>query len=501
MNEAIAARAPSAYATVRDLTHMLRDRKISATELLDLHLARVRAVNPALNAVVALDEDGARQAARRADAALAAKKPVGPLHGLPMTVKDSFEVTGMPTTCGIEALREHRPRRDADAVESLRAAGAVIFGKTNVPEGAGDHQSYNVVYGLTRNPWNLGRSAGGSSGGAAVAVATGMSPLEIGSDIGGSIRCPAHFCGVFGHKPSHGLVPLRGHIPPPPGCLSEGMLGVAGPLARSAYDLELALDLLARPAELDRKGKVWKLPPPRREKLQDFRVALWADDKDYPVDPGYLAAIHAFADDLRKLGVTVEEARPKIDPAASNDIYQATLFGIWGSGLPEEGLKAYAAASAGLGPDDKSWPARISRAVSQSVRDWNRLQEKREHLMRAWQPFFRDYDVLIAPVMTTPAFPHDTSGHDHTARLYRTIKVGSATRPYLDNLIWPGLITVANLPATAVPIRRQVDGVPVGVQVAGGFLEDRTTLCFAQLVEEEFGGFIAPDEALFAGVA
>ena len=500
MNETTAVRAPSPFATVRDLTHMLRDRKISAVELLDLHLARVRAVNPALNAVVALDEDGARQQARRADEALAAKKPLGPLHGLPMTIKDSFEVVGMPATCGIVALRDHRPRRDADAVEAVRAAGAVIFGKSNVPEGAGDHQSYNPVYGLTRNPWNLGRSAGGSSGGAAAAVASGMTPLEIGSDIGGSIRCPAHFCGVFGHKPSYGLVPMRGHIPPPPGCLSEAVMGVAGPIARSAYDLELALDLVARPNDLDRKGKVWRLPPPRRERLQDFRVALWADDKHYPVDPAYLAAIHAFADDLRKLGVKVNEARPQIDPLASDDIFVATLFGIWSNGLPEEQIRAYAAAMAGFAADDRSWPARIGRAFGQNVRDWSRLQEKREHLMRAWVPFFGDYDVLIAPVMTTAAFPHDTSGHDHSAQLHRTIKVGSGTRPYLDNLMWPGLITVAELPATAVPIRRMVDGVPVGVQVAGGFLEDRTTLCFAQLIEEEFGGFIPPDEKLFVGV-
>jgi amidase len=305
---------------------------------------------------------------------------------------------------------------------------------------------------------------------------------------------------VFGHKPSYGLVPMRGHIPPPPGCLSEGVMGVAGPLARSAYDLELALDLVARPNELDRKGKAWRLPRPRRETLQEFRVALWADDQDYPVDPGYLAAIHAFADDLRKLGVKVEEARPPIDPAASHDIYVATLFGVWANGLPQEAFGAYATVNAGLAADDKSWAAQIARAVSQNMREWGLIQERREHLMRAWEAFLRDYDVLIAPVMTTPAFPHDTSGHDHTAQVHRTIKVGNETRPYLDNLIWPGLITVANLPATAVPIRRQVDGVPVGVQVAGGFLEDRTTLCFAQLVEEEFGGFIAPDEKLFVGV-
>jgi amidase len=487
------------FAPAGQLARALRERKIGAVELLELHLARMRRVNPAINAIVVTDEEGAREQARRADEALAGGRILGPLHGLPMTLKDTFEVVGMPATCGIPALRNHLPKADAAVAAALRAAGAIIFGKTNVPEGAGDHQSYNAIYGLTRNPWNLERSAGGSSGGAAAALATGMTPLEVGSDVGGSIRCPAHFCGLFGHKPSYGLVPLFGHIPPPPGTYHEPIMEVAGPLARTAADLELALDAIASPNDLDAKGQVWRLPPARRQKLADFRVALWADAKHYPTDPAYLAAIHAFADDLRRLGAKVTEARPVIDPDESNELYVAALFGMWGGGLPDAVFDGYVAAARGLDPHDKSWAARIGRAAAQSLRDWTRRLDRREHLRRIWEAFFREFDVLLCPVMSTVAFPHDTSGADHTAQMHRTIKVGKETRPYLDNLIWPGVITLVNLPSTALPMRHRVDGLPAGVQVVSAFLEDRTTLRFARLVEEALGGFVAPDENKYVG--
>ena len=487
------------FLTVRELVRLLRDKQISALELLELQLDRVQEVNPKINAIVAFDEERARKDARRADEATARGKSLGPLHGLPMTVKDVFETVGMPTTCGIPGLRNHMAARDAAVVTRLREHGAVIFGKSNVPEGAGDHQSYNSIYGITRNPWNLDRSAGGSSGGAAAAVATSMTSLEIGTDVGGSIRCPAHFCGVYGHKPSHGIVSLQGHIPPEPGALRDVEMSVAGPITRSAYDLELALDVIAAPNDLESKGKVWKLPNARRDRLQDFRVALWADTKNYPVDPGYLGAIHAFADDLRKLGAKIDDnARPAIDTDDSNETYIASLFGMWGGGLPDDAYNAYVAAAAGLDSKDKSWAARIGRAAGQSLRSWDRLQEKRAKLRRAWEAFFRDYDILICPVMVTPAFPHDTSGADHTAQLHRTIKVGNETLPYLDNLIWPGLITVVNLPSTVVPTRHFTEGLPTGVQIVSGYLEDRTTLGFAQLIEDELGGFMPPDESKFA---
>lgn len=484
------------FDSAREQLRLLREKKIGAVELLDLALARVDDINPAVNAVIAFDLERARDQARRADAALAEGTLLGPLHGLPMTVKDVFEMEGVVTTCGMEELRNYVPDRDALVLTQLREAGAVIYGKTNVPTGAGDHQSYNAIYGITRNPWNPDVTAGGSSGGAAAAVATGMTAIEIGSDVGGSIRCPAHFCGTFGMKPSHGLVPLIGHIPPEPGAVRNIEMEVAGPLARSAYDLELAFDVIAAPNDLDRKGKIWTLPAPRRNRLADFRVALWADTRHYPVESGYLQAIHAFADDLRKVGVSIDDrARPDIDPDVSNETYIATLFGMWGGGLSDEAFEGYVRAAAGLDPADRSWPARIGRAAAQSLRDWDRLQERRAKMCRAWEAFFRDYDVLLCPVMVTPAFPHDTSGTDHTAQLHRTMTVDGRVLPYLDNLIWPGLITLVNLPSTVAPTRHFTQGLPTGIQIVSGYLEDRTTLRFAQLVEDEFGGFIPPPKA------
>ena len=486
------ASGPIEYRSATDLRRQLSERKIGAVELLDHCLTRVEQLNPTYNAVVALDVDGARERAREADEALAQGRSLGPLHGLPITIKDAFEVIGMPATCGFEELRDYRPERDAASVAKLRRAGAVIFGKTNLPTGATDHQSYNPLFGISRNPWNPDRTVGGSSGGSAAALAAGMTTLEVGSDIGGSIRVPSHFCGVYGHKPSYGLVPKQGHIPPPPGHLLQPELSVVGPLARSAHDLELALDILCGPDEADEKAVTINPPIPRHTRLRDYRVALWADATVFPLDDACRVAIEAFADDLRGLGVRVDDtARPDIDPQSAYDVYLDTLFGIIGAGLPEEAVAAFGAA-AEAAPSDHRYEPKLARAVGQSFRDWIATAEMRAQLCRRWDDFFRDYDVVICPITPTVAFPHDTSGEGITAQFSRTIAVNGEPREYMDNLAWPGLITVANLPATAVPTRRFVDGLPVGVQIVGPYQEDRTPLRFAQLVEDQFGGFIAP---------
>jgi amidase len=483
---------PIEQQSATELSHLLAVRKISALELLEFCLARVEKLNPTYNAVVALDVEGARRTARAADEALARGRNLGPLHGLPMTIKDAFEVAGMPTTCGFEELRHYRPDRDAASVARLRQAGAVIFGKTNLPTGATDHQSYNSLFGVTRNPWNPDRTPGGSSGGSAAALAAGMTTLELGSDIGGSIRVPAHFCGVYGHKPSYGTVSVRGHIPPPPGHLLKVDLAVAGPLARSARDLELALDLLCGPGDLEEKAIAITLPASRHEDLRDFRVAVWADASSFPLDDACRRAIDAYTADLRSLGVNVnEEARPDIDPQRCYEIYLSTLFGIVGAGVPEPVLRAFARA-AETAPANRFYEPLLARAVTQSLREWMAMADEREKLCRQWAEFFKDYDVLVCPVTPTVAFPHDTSGTDITAQFSRTIRVNNEPRAYMDNLAWPGLVSVANLPATAVPTGRLVDGLPVGLQVVGPYLEDRTPLRFAQLVEAQLGGFSPP---------
>ena len=475
------------------LLEMLSRRKISSLELLNLLLERIERLNPTLNAVITLDVDGARAAARAADNLSPTDQ--GPLHGLPLTIKDAYEVTGMTATCGIPALAGHRPVQDADAVVLLRRAGAIPFGKTNTPLAAADHQSYNTVFGTTNNPWDVTRTPGGSSGGAAAAVAAGFTPLELGSDIGGSIRCPSHFCGIYGHKPSYGIVPMRGHIPPMPGTLSISGLGVGGPMARSAVDLELALDVLVNPAELDNKAWSVRIPASRHENLRNFRVALWADHTGFRVDSRCLDVMHAFAEDLRRAGVTVDDkARPELDPAASDDLYIAMLFSILSVGMTDEDRRLTIEAGSGCTAGDRSYPARIARAMQFSHREFLELQERQQHLFRVWQNFFTGYDVILCPAMPTVAFPHDHSGDGpgHIAQYSRRIQVDGESCPYLEGLQWPGLVTVAHLPATAMPTGRLIDGLPMGLQAVGPYLEDRTTLRFAQLSEQELGGFSPP---------
>jgi amidase len=476
-----------------DLLRLLQGRKLGSLELLDLQLSRLERLNPALNAVVATDIEGARQSARAADNAPPDRG--GALHGLPMTIKDAYEVIGMPATCGFPHLSKHVPQQDAAAVARLRAAGAVLFGKTNVPLAAADHQSYNPVYGTTNNPWDLKRTPGGSSGGAAAAVAAGLSPLELGSDIGGSIRCPSHFCGVYGHKSSYGLVPMRGHIPPPPGALSLASLGVGGPIARSAEDLELALDILAAPATTEVNAWSLRIPPSRHERLTDFRVALWADQKAYSVDQRCLEAMHSYAEELRKARVRVDEqARPEIDVEASDDLYVALLFSTVSAGMPEDVLARTEQVARELNAGPRSYPARIAKAVRLTHHAFLSLQERQLHLQQAWARFFASYDVILCPIMPTVAFPHDHSGEGpgHIAQYSRRMTVDGKPTPYLNGLQWPGLVTVAHLPATAIPTGRRIDGMPMGLQVVGPYLEDRTALRFAQLAEQALGGFVPP---------
>ena len=484
---------PPEFRSATTLLSLLRERKLGALELLDLQLARIGRINPKLNAVVAMDVERARADARAADNAPAGTR--GRLHGLPITIKDAYEVTGMPATCGFPHLANHRPERDADAVARLRAAGAIPFGKTNVPLAAADHQSYNAVYGTSNNPWDVSRTPGGSSGGAAAAVAAGFTPLELGSDIGGSIRCPSHFCGVYGHKSSFGVVPLRGHIPPEPGSLATPPLGIGGPIARSAADLELTLDILAAPAESERVAWSVKLPKSRHERLSDFRVALWADQASFSIDRRCLDAMHAYAQDLRRLGVNVDEhARPDIDPFASDDLYVAMLFSTVSAGMPEEVLALTELAAVQMKAGPRSHAARIARAVRLKHHEFLVLLEQQQRLCLAWRNFFQRYDVILCPIMPTVAFPHDHSGcgPGHIEQYTRTATVDGQPVPYLNGLQWPGLVTVANLPATAIPTGRFIEGMPMGLQAVGPYLEDRTPLRFAQLAEQALGGYVPP---------
>src|SRR5919107_1617280 len=358
----------------------IRAKEVSSRELLATFLERVERRRD-LNAVVTLDVERATATADRADEAVAKGEPLGALHGLPMTVKDAFETEGLRTTSGAPELSEHVPERDADAVARLRAAGAVIFGKTNLPIYAGDIQTFNDVFGVTNNPWDLSRGAGGSSGGAAAALAARLTPLELGSDIGGSIRNPAHYCGVTGLKPPYGIVPIRGHIPGPPGSLSEGDIGVAGPMARTVPDLELALDVLGGPDEA--RAVAWRLelPPPRADALEGYRVATWLDDPYAPVDRAVLDVLQGAVETLAGGGALVDEgASLGVELEEIAEVYLQLLVGVLANGYPPEVLAAADEMAAALDPADRSLPTLFLRGLAQRKREWNVVHERREQI-------------------------------------------------------------------------------------------------------------------------
>ncbi|SEO68554.1 amidase [Aquisalimonas asiatica] len=479
-----------AYHSAARLALMIREGEVSAEALLEHLLARMTVCNPPLNAVVVTDVDAARQRAREADAALARGERWGPLHGVPMTVKETYEIVGMPTTAGAPSLREHRSTHNAVAVQRLLDAGAVIYGKTNVPLFAGDLQTYNAIYGTTVNPWNPECTPGGSSGGSAAALAAGLTPLELGSDIGGSIRTPASFCGVCGHKPSYGIVSMRGHIPGPPGSLSVADISVAGPLARTVDDLDLAIGLLLGPDPEQATGWRVELPPARHDYGREFRVAAWLDDPGCPVDAEVVALLEGLVERLRGEGIAIDTAaRPAgIGIARSHDTYYQLLTATMGAGLPEQVFSGMLAQADSAAPDDTGYPARFARGATQRHAQWLRANETRLHMREAWQTFFGAFDVMLAPAIHVPPFAHDHG----QPMAERRLPVNGVDRPYMDVLTWAGLAGVVHLPATVVPVGRTRAGLPVGVQIIGPYLEDATPLAFARFVEAVTGGFEAP---------
>lgn len=469
--------------TATEALEALRSRRIGAVELLDHALARQARFGASVNAVIEVQAERARIEAQAHDNG----GRQGPLSGLPMTIKDTYEVEGFGCTAGIPDLAAYRSPRDADAVAQLRGAGAVVWGKTNVPLAASDHQSYNPIHGVTRNPWNPDRTVGGSSGGAAAALAAGLTALELGSDIGGSIRVPAHYCGVWGHKPSYGIVAQRGHVPPNPGTLSASALAVCGPMARSAADLDMALSLLtAAPTT----GWQLALPPARHATLKGARIAVWTGGN--PTDPDYAAAIHGFAKDLTREGALVSALdTPPAPLKGDEDLYIALLFATIGAELPPEALQAYASAGAAFAPD--SLPARVARATRSSHADYVALAERQARHIAAWQEWFQSFDALICPVAMSVAFPHQTEdGHGPIPQMFRSLRVGNEQRPYMENLFWPGIATLAHLPATARPLPGSVQGMPAGIQIIGPAYGDRTTLALARAMDSAFGGFTPP---------
>jgi len=478
---------PLPFRSAKQLAADLRRKKIGCLELLEVYLARVEKYDPSINAVVVRDFDAARRRAREADRALARGTVWGPLHGLPITVKESYDVAGLPTTWGLPALRDTVAAEHAVAVDRLLNAGAVLFGKTNVPMYLADWQSFNAIHGTTNNPWDLTRSPGGSSGGSAAALAAGLTALEAGSDIGSSIRNPAHFCGVFGHKPTWGIVPRTGQALP--GQLASVDIDVVGPLARSAEDLALALSVMAGPDALDRAGWQLRLKAPAQKRLRDFKVALMLDAPESPVDGAVRDRLQALGDFLRGQRVKVDDrARPAIDPAESFAVYTRLLRAATSSRQSDAEFEANSALAHALAPADESYRARMLRASVLSHRDWLAANEARHRMRLAWAEFFERYDLLLCPAANVAALPHDQQGE----RFDRTMPVNGARRPVTDHLFWAGYGGVCFLPSSAAPIGFTPGGLPVGVQIVGPQHGDLTCLAFARLLEREYQPFVPP---------
>lgn len=453
---------PLLFKSATELTGAIQRGEISSLDLLNRYLDSIERNNDSINAVVALDVEAARTRAAKADDALARGQIWGPLHGLPMTVKDTFGVEGMPVTAGDPKLKSYKPEHNAIAVQRLIDAGAIIFGKTNVPYHARDFQSFNKVYGTTNNPWDLTRTPGGSSGGSAAALAAGFTSLELGSDFGGSVRFPAHYNGIFGHKTTFGIVPMYGHIPPMPGRMKPDQmsmipLAVIGPIARSAEDLELSLKVLTAPGRSEKSGHSSELLPPRRRQFSDYRVAVWFTDTSpaAEIDTDVLAPLQKTVEKLRKAGLEVDEnARPDLSLYEAIHLWREIRDEIWAEAFPiHEGF--------------------VARQKNQQSK---------------WAAFFKRYDVLLAPVALTVAFPHNQREPITSRRL----DVNGKKKSYLDNLSWTAMAMVSGLPATVAPVGLSESGLPVGIQIIGARFEDRTTIAFARGLSGLVGGFNAP---------
>jgi amidase len=496
------------------LASLVRARTIGCLELLDFYLQRVDRYNPVVNAVCVLDPDRARRRARAADRALSRGEVWGPLHGIPMTVKESFDVAGLPTTWGRVELRGNVPAADALAVERLQHAGAIIFGKTNVPVLLADWQTFNPIYGTTNNPWDVTRVPGGSSGGSAAALAAGLTALEIGSDIGASIRNPAHYCGVYGHKPTYGICAPAGQTLPP--FISPSDISVIGPLARSARDLEIALAAILGPGRIDARGWQVRLPAARpgraqlsargsssaarsgrgprrgartsRAPLRGWRVAVMRTSPLADVDATVQHRVQAAADFAARSGAQVGEAAPEVDPAEANRVYITLLRAATSRSQSDETFARHLELARRVAPDDDSYPALMARGATMTHRDWLHADEARQRMRPKWMDFFERWDVLLCPAAATAAFAHDQSGE----RWQRMIDVNGSPQPSTTQLFWAGFSGVAYLPATVAPAGFSPEGLPIGVQIVGPEYGDLTTIAFAQVLEREFQAFVPP---------
>ncbi|WP_330180739.1 amidase [Nocardia sp. NBC_01503] len=477
--------------SAEELSAALRAGEVTSVELTEEAIARIERDDKAINAICVPDFDRARDAASSADQARA-RGENGPLLGIPVTVKESYDMAGLPTTWGMPQHANHVPTEDAVQVSRLKAAGAVLLGKTNVPMTLRDIQSFNDIYGTTNNPWDHSRTSGGSSGGSAAALASGFGALSIGSDLAGSLRTPAHFCGIYAHKPTLGLAPTRGMVAPPAPALPIDLdLAVVGPMARTARDLTLLLDVMAGPDPLTH-GIAYDLalPPARHDRLSDFRVLIIEDHPLIPTGSAVRAGVNRVAEALADAGARVERHTPLLpDLTEAATLYMQLMLSNAAAGLPIDVYEQLRTQAAALSADDRSLDAARLRGMVLSHREWVEANNRRELHRHGWRQLFTEFDAVVCPITPTPAFPHNHNGGLENRR----IDIDGVEYPYFDQLVWAGAATMPGLPATAIPAGRSPEGLPVGVQLIGPMFEDRTPLRLAELLEQKIGGFRAPE--------
>lgn len=474
-----------AFRSATELSALIRQKKIGSEELLDLYLSRIEKHNPRVNAVVAMDIGGARRRAKAADAALAKGEVWGPLHGLPVTIKDSFDLAGLPSTWGVPELSDRRPAGNALAVQRYLDAGAIAFGKTNVAAYLIGWATANEIYGVTSNPWDIERSPGGSSGGAAAALAAGLTGLDIGVDFGGGVRNVAHYCGIYGHKPTYGITNGDGYVMP--GLGSKPDLAVAGPLARSSDDLDLALSLIIGPAPDDAIAWQLKLPPARTKKTSELRVAVMLEDANFAVDTEVQDRIQAAADFFARNGAKVsDKARPAFDNAAAFRIFGGLLMAAVTWRKNDEAFwKRLSHLRARFMTTDAAGNA-TEKIFSHA--EWLEMDAARNSLRRAWRAFFAEWDILLCPAAPTVAVPHDPK---HAWHERKVVVKGRSISP-ADPTFWGAFTTVAYLPSTVAPAGFTKSGLPVGVQIVGPEYGDLMCIEAARQLERGFQGFVAP---------
>ena len=470
-----------------DQAQAVANKEISAVELLEATLARYERFNPDVNAVVFTQIDQARARATAADEATANDISWGPLHGVAMTIKEAWDWVGSPSTSGHSHRVDWRPEHNCAPVQRLLDAGAIIYGKTNLPVSMSDWQTFNPIYGTTSNPWDLTRVPGGSSGGAAAALATGMAALELGSDIGASIRNPAHYCGVFGHKPTFGLIPTAGHGNPEG--LVELDIAVGGPMARYASDLALGLDIVAGPSEFDALGWKLDLPKARKTRPDQFKVGVMLESPCVVQDTELTNQLAKTVESLAELGVEVVwDARPDLDIERSHHVYMMLLRAATGVELTAAEFEAQTEQAKRYGPDGGDYRALVGKAATMSHWEWAAYNREREAERRAWADYFTQYDLMLCPTAASAAYPHDQQGE----RPDRTIPVNDGHESTLDQLFWAGWSCGVFLPGTVAPSGLTESGLPCGLQIVAGHMRDADAISFASIMEHELGGYEIP---------